>query len=67
MNSLIDDIPLLLYGMISGIWALIFYEVSMLLCTKKSRACVWKNLLSAFHLCHDEDNNVEDKKDSDKF
>lgn len=51
MNSLIDDIPLLLYGMISGIWALIFYEVSMLLCTKKSRARAWKNLLFFFRRC----------------
>lgn len=51
MELIIDDIPLLLYGMISGIWALVFYEIAMLLCTKKSRARVWKNLLFFFRRC----------------
>lgn len=48
MNSLLNDIPLLLYGMISGIWALVFYEIAMLLCTKKSRARAFRNLLFFF-------------------
>lgn len=51
MELIIDDIPLLLYGMISGIWALVFYEIAMLLCTKKSRACAFRNLLFFFRRC----------------
>ena len=51
MELIIDDIPLLLYGMISCIWALVFYLIAMLVCTKKSRGRVWKNLLFFFRRC----------------